>query len=326
MKTTARDIAKICGTSLSAVSRAFRADASISPELRQLILGEAAKRGYTPPQKRAREGRNAIAFAVVIGDIDNPFYAQALKLFSAAAKALDWEMTTLIAPDRGSLDGQTDRVLAMPIDAVILTSAELSSTLSQACRSRGLPVILFNRVQVDAEMTAVCADNFGGGKLAGQRLFGQGRSCFAYVGGRRSTSTHLERRRGFLDVLEAAGQNLEYDLVGEYDYEISLELGRRLFDSTSPPDGVFCANDQMGFALIDAAHEAGLEPGRDVSIIGYDDVPMARWPRYQLTTISQNVENMVDETMTVMRRVTSAPSQEGQIVVVPADLVVRNSG
>lgn len=159
MPITARDIAAACGTSISAVSRAFRADGAINPELRRRILDEAARRGYTPPTRRARRLQAVVSFAVVIGEMENPFNASTLERFSLSAASLGWEMTAFVVPPSGDVDSVMEQVLAADLDVVVLASAKLSSNLARECRERGLPVISFNRIQVDADMTAVCTDN-----------------------------------------------------------------------------------------------------------------------------------------------------------------------
>lgn len=326
MDVTALDIASKCGTSVSAVSRAFRTNSSIDPNLRRRILDEAARLGYMPPAQRSRQRRRVISVAIVIAEVWNPFNASALECFSSDAAALGWEMTTFIVQASGNTDSVMEQVLAADLDVVILASAELSSKLANECRGRALPVIYFNRVQIDADMLAVCSDNYSGGKLAAKRLLAAGCEQIAFVGGHVETSTHLERRRGFLDGLEAAGHGLEHEAVGNFDYETALGIGRDLFNRSQIPNGIFCANDTMGFALIDAADAAGLRPGKDVSIIGYDDVPIARWNRYQLTTISQQVEIMVERTVELIERAARDSTLTSVIEVVPAMLISRHSG
>jgi DNA-binding LacI/PurR family transcriptional regulator len=326
MTATARDIAKACGTSLSAVSRAFKFNGSIDPELRRAILAEAAERGYRPPVRRAREMRKSVAFGIVVGDIENPFYPLALRRFSSASALLGWDMTTFVVPTQGGSDSVMAQVLAADLDVLVLASAEMSSTLASECHERGLPVLFFNRMQVGGTITAVCSDNYGGGALAAERLISTGRTHFAFVGGRKETSTHLERRRGFIDTLEGAGQTLAQDTIGAFEYDTAFQVGRDLFKASDPPDGVFCASDNMGFAIIDAAFEAGLKPGKNVSVIGYDDVPMASWHRYQLTTISQQVDEMVARTVSLMQRDANASRPRGIIEIIPAKLIERMSG
>lgn len=326
MRVTARDIAHKCETSLAAVSRAFRADASISPELRRRILDEAQKSGYQPPARRARSNNQTFSIAVIIGEIENPFNALALMQFSARSAVLGWDMTTFVIPPSGRLDATMEQVLAADIDVVVLASVELSSELASVCRERALPVIYFNRIQTDANMVAVCTDNYGGGRHAAERLVNLGCRTLSFVGGRVETSTHLERRRGFLDALAEQDRSLAYDEVGNFDYDTARAVGETLFSKPNPPDGIFCANDNMAFALIDAADAAGLEPGKAVFIIGYDDVPMASWNRYQLTTISQQVDEMVNDTIELIPQAAQNALKEGVIKVVPSKLVIRQSG
>ncbi|MEM9247422.1 MAG: substrate-binding domain-containing protein [Pseudomonadota bacterium] len=325
-KVTARDVADACATSIAAVSRAFRADAPISSDLRDRILREAARLGYVPPRRRGRRVSRVISFALIVGDIENPFYPQVLRAFSREAADLGWEALVYVAPEVGSVDSLMAHVLRADVDAVVIASAELSSTLAAQCHDRALPVILFNRVQARTGLNAVCSDNYAGGQMAAQHLIGTGRSRIAFIGGRRSTSTHLERRRGLIDALAKRQMRLSEDLVCDYAYDVAATVGHTLFARATRPDGIFCANDNMAFALLDAAFEAGLRPGQDVSIIGYDDVPMAGWSRYRLTTLSQNVPDMVARTVDRIAELVTTPQTDARIEIVPPQLIVRHSG
>jgi DNA-binding LacI/PurR family transcriptional regulator len=325
-KVTAQSVANACNTSLAAVSRAFRPDAPIATDLRIAILKTAARLQYAPPSRRVRSKGNVVSFALIVGDIENPFYPLVLREFAAIAHDKRWDMVVLVTPERGSVDSLIAQILQANVDVVVVTSAELSSRLAGICRAKSLPVVMFNRVQVDAGMTAVCTDNYGGGQLAGDRLIDAQRRSIAYIGGRKKTSTHLERRRGLIDALARRQMVLDHDIVCDYSYETALAAGAALFARPTPPDGIFCANDNMGFAMIDAAHQAGLRPGHDVSIIGYDDVPMAGWISYRLTTISQQVPEMVRHTVASMSEVIGVTPKSGQITVVPPMLIARESG
>jgi DNA-binding LacI/PurR family transcriptional regulator len=263
---------------------------------------------------------------LVVGDIENPFYPLVLKEFSRASAASGWHLTVYVAPEAGSVDSLMAQVLHADIDAVVIAAAELSSTLAAECRARALPVILFNRVQAHAGLHAICTDNYAGGRMVASRMIAAGRRRIAFIGGRRSTSTHLERRRGLIDALAERQMRLAEDLACDYAHDVAARVGRDLFARATRPDAVFCANDNMGFALLDAAHEAGLVAGRDVSIIGYDDVPMAGWSRYRLTTISQEVPDMVARTMRRIAALSADPEAPPGLEMVPPRLVVRESG
>jgi len=325
-KVTAQDVASSVGTSLAAVSRAFRPEAPISEGLRTDILEEAARLGYVPPNHRARAEGGTRMYSVVVSDLRNTFYTEALARLAEAAYRDNWEMNVFIAPEGGSVDALLSQVLASGSRAVLLMTVDLNSGLASECRKRGLPTVLFNRVQIDSAMMAVTSDNYGGGRLAADRLLDRGRTHIAFIGGQLQTSTHLERRRGLLDQLGSRGHALAEDLACDYSYEAALSTARKLLDQSERPDGVFCANDTMAFAVLDAARELGLVPGKDLGVIGYDDVPMSRWSSYQLTTISQQVELMIGHALTMLDEVTDNPNAAGYIQIVPAALVERISG
>lgn len=326
MKITARDVALRCNTSTAAVSRAFRAEASIGQDLRAKILTAARELGYSPPSKRSRriEGRHKIS--IVVGDITNPFYPNTLQCFAKEIRDRKHEMVVQIVPLHENVDSVMSQVLQSDSDAAIIMSANLSSELARQCKRRGLPVVLFNRVQADSSANAVCADNYNGGRLVAQHLISKGCASYSFIGGIPDTSTHLERRRGFLDELEKHGIRPDFDGTGRYDYGRAFSVATELFQSSMRPDGLFCANDIMAIAAIDAAKECGLVAGRDVSIVGFDDVPMASWTSYRLTTVRQRVNVMARAALNLIDEVRQHPEDHGVIRIVRGDLIVRESG
>lgn len=325
-KATAKDVAKACGTSLSAVSRAFRANAPIDRALRDRILQCAQTLGYVPPRRRRRSSSDSLGFGVFVGDIENPFYPQVLQAFSEHASERRWEMTVYVEPLDGVSETILKQILHADLDLLVIVSARMSSRLASVCREKGLPVIFFNRVQADADMHAVCSDNYLGGTLVAQRFLAAGLDRIAYLGGASDTSTHLERRKGFLDALSARQVSVAFDLKCDFKHETALETATALFARTRKPQAVFCANDNMAFAVIDAATNAELRPGRDVHIVGYDNVPMARWAGYDLTTVSQQMSDMVEATCAKMQDVKAGVARKGDVTLIPPKLIERSSG
>ncbi len=186
--------------------------------------------------------------------------------------------------------------------------------------------MLFNRVQADPDANAVCADNYNGGVLAANRLISRNCKSIAFLGGTRDTSTHLERRRGFLDELERNDTGVIFDGIGQYDYNVSFTVIGELLKRRMRPDGLFCANDIMAIAAIDAVKQSGLAPGKDISIIGFDDVPMAAWPSYELTTFRQHIDQMVKGTLNLIEEQWQNFETAGTLQMVRCGLIERESG
>lgn len=325
-KVTARDVAAAAGTSVAAVSRAFAANGAITLCLRDRILSIAADLGYQPPVTRALSRLTTGTITLVAGDLDNPFYPMATNALSQAIVARGRRMVLHPVSPGHEVDTVMEQILTFPSDAVIVTSALMSSRIARACRDRRLPVVLFNRVQPDARMTAVTCDNHGGGRMVAQRFLETGRRRIALIGGKKNTSTHLERTRGFVDWLEEAGNGLAASLAGNFDYATSRQAVRTLLTARPAPDAIFCVNDVMALAAIDAARELGLSVPADVAIIGFDDVAMADWAAYRLTTVRQPVVQMAAEALDLVEAQLADPAADGTIRVLPVELVLRDSG
>ncbi len=326
MKVTAQEVAQRCNTSTAAVSRAFRAEAPIAEDLRARILKVARELGYFPPAKRSRSIAGRSKISIVVGDISNPFYSDTLERFSKEISARKQDMELQIVPPGENVDSVMSQVFQRDSDAAIIMSANLSSELARQCNRRGLPVVLFNRVQAEPGTNAVCADNYNGGRLVAKRLVDKGCASIAFIGGVADTSTHLERRRGFLDELKSHGLRPVFERNGQYDYAKTFAIASDLFDSALRPQGIFCANDIMAIAAIDAAKNKGLTVGRDVLIIGFDDVPMASWTSYRLTTVRQRVNVMVRAALNLIDDIRHNPEDQGSIHIVRGDLIERDSG
>ena len=298
----------------------------MSEEKRERILSVACRMGYATPSGHTVASITAGGITLVAGDLANPFYPMTVEKLSKALHDRGKRLILHAVPPGGSVDLVMQQVLDYRADAAIVTSATMSSKLARACRRQRMPVVLFNRVQPDAQMTAVTCDNYGGGRMVAQRFLATGRQRIAHVGGIEDTSTHLERERGFVDVLEEAGLAVAVRLPGQFSYDGGLAAAREIFSAAQPPDAVFCANDVMALAAIDAAKARGLRVPDDVAIVGFDDIPMADWESYRLTTVRQPINRMVADALELIDLQIADQSAEGAIRIAPVRMIERASG
>lgn len=114
--------------------------------------------------------------------------------------------------------------------------------------------------------------------------------------------------------------------LGQFTVDGAKDAARTMFDCPAPPDAVFIATDHLAFAVMDVIRsELGLRIPEDVSVIGYDDVPPAAWAAYNLTTVRQRANVMVQETVALMLNKISNPASEPRHIKVDSPLVVRGS-
>jgi len=326
---SAVEVARLAGVSQSAVSRAFTPGASISAATRAKVMAAAEAVGYMPNAiARSMITRRTNIIGVVLGNLENPFYLQALRSLSQRLQELGRQILLFTVPPGGQVDELLPMVLQYQVDGVIIGAATLSSEMALECERRGTPVVLFNRTIPGVPVHSVTSDNYGGARLVASLLVRAGHASFGYIAGNRDTSTSLDRERGFHEGLAANGIDPATGVVrmdGRYSYEGARQAVLALLSGGWRPDAIFGANDLMALGALDAAREAGLAVPDDLSVIGFDDTPQSAWTGYALTTLRQPIEEMVAATIDLILRLQEQPTTRRTVVEVPVYFVERRS-
>lgn len=322
---TVRTISSLAGVSASTVSRALKGDSRISKATRERVVAIAEQQGYTPNAfARGLVTRSSGVVGIVLGNMVNPFYGE---LVECLYRHL---ITMGKAPMILHIGGKTldleaiQPVVQYQMDGCIIASAPLSSTASGACARRQLPMVMINRV-ARTHSCAVSCNNHAGGYLVGELLIEADHKAIAFVAGRKDTSTSEDREAGLRQALNDAGRDLAAWCRGNYTYEGGYAAGIELLSALNRPDAIFSANDVMAFGVIDAARHLGLSVPEDVSIIGFDDIQMASWDTYRLTTIGQPLETMVTRCLELLAERMQDPTMPGEQLYIQGELRVRGS-
>jgi DNA-binding LacI/PurR family transcriptional regulator len=302
-KITAMDVARLAGVSQSAVSRVFTPGASASKATVEKVRAAAEQLGYRPdPLARAMiTGRTRI-IGLVVAYLENQFYPVAIELLSRSFQEKGYHVLVFMAENSTEKVPQVmQELLDYQVDGIITASVAMTNDLTARCRTVGIPVVMFNRGQDDAGLSEVTSDNLAGGRKATRHLLDTGHRRIAHVMGWQGSSTGRDRARGFRDALAEAGQAPFAMIDGMYSRDEAARAARSLFAGPDRPDAIFVGNDHMAFAVMDTLRfDLGLSVPGDVSVIGYDDVPLASWPSYSLTTIRQPVRRMVEATVEIL--------------------------
>ncbi|WP_224826013.1 LacI family DNA-binding transcriptional regulator [Cognatishimia sp. MH4019] len=324
-RVTSRAVAEKAGVSRSAVSRVFTPGASVAPKTAEKVRKIAAELGYRPNilARGLLTGRSRM-IGLVVAYLDNQFYPGALEKLSAALEDQGYHVLIFMAAQTAdNIEEVAEDILDYQIDGLILASVALSSPLAQRCRARGVPVMLFNRHQGDDQLS-VTSDNEAGGRMAARHLIARGARKIGHIAGWEGASTQADREAGFLSELHAAGLTLHAREVGDFHPERARDAARRIFAGPDRPDAVFVANDYMAFPVMDVIRfEMGLRIPEDVAVIGFDDVPVASWPSYDLTTIRQDSTAMVRATVDGL--LSSMDGARPRASLIPVELIKRSS-
>ncbi len=302
-KITAMDVARLAGVSQSAVSRVFTPGASASKATVEKVRAAAEQLGYRPdPLARAMiTGRTRI-IGLVVAYLENQFYPMAIELLSRSLQEKGYHVLVFMAENSTEKVPQVmQELLDYQVDGIITASVAMTNDLTARCRAVGIPVVMFNRGQDDAGLSEVTSDNLAGGRKAAQHLLDTGHRRIAHVMGWQGSSTGRDRAQGFREALAEAGQKPFAMIDGMYSRDEAARAAGSLFSGPDRPDAIFVGNDHMAFAVMDTLRfDLGLSVPGDISVIGYDDVPLASWPSYNLTTIRQPVRRMVEATVDIL--------------------------
>jgi DNA-binding LacI/PurR family transcriptional regulator len=326
-KITSHDVARLAGVSQSAVSRVFTPGASASKATIAKVRAAAEQLGYRPnPLARAMITGKSRIIGLVVAYLDNQFYPLALERLSNALQAKGYHILVFTASNsQDGIERVFQDLMDYQVDGIITASVAMSSNLTERCAAAGIPVVMFNRGQPGAGLSSVTSANVEGGRKVAEFLVAGGHSRIAHIAGWHGSSTGRDRRRGFVEALAALEGNLVAIIDGMYDREVAAKAARVLIDGSNRPDAIFVGNDHMAFAVIDVIRERNLRVADDISVVGYDDVPLAAWGAYNLTTLRQPLNRMVDATVDTLLAQINDPKRPSQKIEIDGPLILRTS-
>lgn len=324
---TSVDVARLAGVSQSAVSRVF-SGASASADTVRKVRAAAERLGYRPNRlARAMITGKSRIIGLVVAYLDNQFYPLAIERLSQALRDRGYHILLLMAGNsEDGIEGVMQDLMTYQIDGIITASVAMSSDLTERCADLGIPVVMFNRGQDGSGLSSITSANTEGGRKVGDFLVQGGHQRIAHIAGWQGSSTGRDRTQGFCEALAAAEMEPIDIIDGLYHREPAIEAARRLMARSDPPDAIFVGNDHMAFGVLDALRgEMGVSVPGDVSIVGFDDVPMAAWSSYDLTTLRQPVNRMVEATVETLLGQIETPQRPPQKIEIAGPLVLRGS-
>lgn len=326
--TTSRDIARLAGVSQATVSRVLQNHPSVSVETREAVLRVLAETNYRPNLlARAMKTNRTGTIGVVIARLSNPLYPELLQILSARLREAGQRMIVWDAEAEGD-QAPGDAVRQGLVDGVIFTTATAKTRALQDIQTYGTPIVLLNRAVDECRCDLVTSDNYAGGRQVAEYLVRCGKTRIGMISGSPHASTIRDRERGFRDGLLAHGIELPKELymtVETFSHQNGGNAMRRLLELANRPEAIFCANDIVALGALDAARSYGVQVPNDLWVAGYDDIEMASWSPYELTTVRQPLREMTDMAVQLLLDRIATPGQPWVTRCLPNDLVIRQS-
>jgi DNA-binding LacI/PurR family transcriptional regulator len=344
---TLQTVADHVGVSRMTVSNAFSRPDQLSADLRRRILEAADELGYAGPDPAARalaRGTTGAVGVLLTDNLQEAFTDEVAALFfGAVARELESSGLALTLLSSSGDAGGTGHIPArdIPMDGALVCSCDTTSHAVDWLRRRKLPLVFVDQTPVPG-VSSINIDDRGGACAAARHLVELGHRRIgivtsAYAGSAGLTDeplespAHVSRQRmlGWLDALADHGITppvAQQPRSGEDTGRAGAEL---LLDLPEPPTAILCFSDAMAYGAVQVAQERGLDVPRDLSVVGFDDNPLAARMRPALTTVRQDVaakgNAAAAELRLTLERSRAGTAARAKRVVLPAELVVRSS-
>jgi DNA-binding LacI/PurR family transcriptional regulator len=324
---TADDVAAAAGVSRWTVARAFKKDASISRASREKVMTAAERLGYAPDllaASLASDRSNLVA--LITNDFNNPHKLVLLERLTRILWSRGWG--TLLVHMSDSEDASAALLAASQrrVDAAVVIGTRFDDrVLDTALGARRVKkLVVFARYSQNPNTLTIACDDVTAMQEIADHLLARGYRRPGFIAGPNTQSAKLHRKHSFAEHWRrATGNEIEVAHAAGYDFRSAIATVTRLFAGRTAdrrPDVLVCENDILAMGAIDTLrHYLGLTIGTDIAVTGFDDIPLAASPSYNLTTYRQPITAMCEELLKVL---------EGQVtsdVLLPGRLILRSA-
>lgn len=290
MKVTLRDLAKTLGLSISTISRALANDPRISRETRQQVKQAAKELQYRPSiLARGLKTRRTMTIGLIVIDVTYPVYASIARGVEDEAHPAKYNVIICNSDSTPSKEHQyLENLLEKGVDGVLLTPVGGPAAQWQVLEGEGIPFVLIEGDGEESASNSVRVDHTRGGHLATNYLVTLGHRDIGLLSGPTSFPWNRLLLAGYQQALAEAGIPFRSSLVIEADLDLAsgYYAASELLSSTEPPTAIFAGSDVTAYGALRALSERNLSVPKDISIVGYGDIPIARVLSPPLTTIS----------------------------------------
>jgi LacI family transcriptional regulator len=331
-RVTITDVARAANVHASTVSRVLngRAELSLLPETRARVIAAATRLGYRPSAiARGLRLRRTFTLGMLVPDITNPVFPSIIKGVEGAAHARGYHLILCNTDDSFEREASYLRVLReWRVDGILIASSSTADSTIGELRREKFPFVLVNSASHGSDDLAVIPDNRQGVSAAIDHLIQLGHRRIGLIAAPQTTMTGQERLLAARAALRRHHLSHEDALVAVADSfsEVSgYRATRRLLLDGEPPTAIFAANDLIALGAIRVAREVGLAVPRDLSVVGFNDIPQSELFDPPLTTV-----NVPQEDMGVLAAALVIDQLEGRHItrrqiVLETELVVRGS-
>lgn len=326
---TIKDVARRAGVSVATVSRVLNKSGPVSPEAAQRIH-EAADALHYVPHGGARSliTSKTSTIGVLLPDLYGGFFSEMIRGIDQTAQQHGYHLLLSGSHNRRAEMEAAMRAMRGRTDGLIAMSPHFDSATLVQNLPASLPVILLSCEARAEEHQVIAIDNAGGAAAMVQHLLGLGHRRIAMVKGEEGHFDTDERLQGYRCALQAAGivPDPAYEVQGDFSEASGYRAVQELLALAVRPTAIFCANDSMAIGGLRAVHDADLRVPADITVVGFDDIPLANYLSPPLTSVHVPIFEMGERAATrLIAALKGEPVSERRHERLPTRLVVRSS-
>lgn len=326
---TIHDVARKAGVSAATVSRVLNNSNLVVAETGKRIRKIARELNYIPSASaRSLSIRKTEAIGLLLPDMYGDFFSEIIRGADLAARGQNYH---LIVSSSHSNTVELDaavKTLSGRVDGMIIMSPHLESSTHLTSLLQAMPVVIIGSTLILENADHITIDNEGGAKQVVEYLLRQGHRDIAIIRGEENNQDADERLSGFRKALAENEIVLpdRFVATGNFTEQSGFDAARSLLDGPVRPTAIFCSNDSMAIGAISAIRQRGLRIPEDVSVCGFDDIPVAQFLSPSLTSVHVPIHELgLTAVYRLFERLASAPTWKPAQISVPSTLSIRNS-
>lgn len=289
-----KEVAELAKTSTATVSRVINGSGYVSDKTKAKVLKAIKELDYKPLQRNG-ENKKTRTIALVVPDIENPFFAKLTKEISKIANTSDYNILLInlsgLKNDGGSF---LMNLISTGIDGIIYTSSYRLEDIISKAKEIKIPIVVLDRELKNIQIDSISVNNENAAFIATEYLIQSGHKKIAFIGGTQNMEISINRHKGYRMALEKYGLNYDKNIVehGDFSMESGYKSIKKLTDSFQDITGIIAGNDLMAIGAINYLNFKGYRIPEDISIVGFDDIELASSITPKLTTIAYPLERM----------------------------------
>jgi LacI family xylobiose transport system transcriptional regulator len=325
-RATLAEVAQLAQVSVATVSKVLNGRSGVSADTRDRVEALLSERHYN---RRSASQAASTLIDVLCYEIDSPFGAAAIASIERVSREQRMGMVVSAAnDDHRPPSGWVDDVLRRQPLGVVLVASELDAKDLQRLRSRRIPLVVIDPYGSPAsDAPSIGSADWNGGFLATQHLIELGHTDIAIITGPDSMMASTARLSGYRAALDGAHLPIrpEYIRSGRFHHADGVQGGLDLLGLPAPPTAIFATSDLHALGVYEAVRSLGKTIPKDVSVVGYDDLAIAKWAGPPLTTVHVPLTTMAEQATHLVTRLRDEPELAFSRVELATSLVVRES-